>query len=239
MKSIVKQKKFSKKENKNYKKFSIDKGSLIGLVMMNKFSENDSISFNFEHKNKTPNMNSFVVFEVTPQILEMLNSVLVKRSNLTNLLLDSSKKRNIFSFELIENIVNQSGINIHALHQSLNSFKVFGLILPDFKSLDTFSTDSITSLTIDSLTSLKSSSEISDISLIFFNSCSFFKSSNVSVNALLAIDDQLIKSVSSILDFNSSGTDNVIVPILNLQCNYLYYLYTKDIFKPFVPKKHE
>src|SRR3989338_828844 len=78
-----------------------------------------------------------------------------------------------------------------------------------------------------------------DLETTILNRSSLFLASsssispNASENARLATDDQLIQSVLDILSFNSSGTESVIVPILDLQSNYLYYVYAQDIFKSF------
>ena len=208
--------------------------NLIGFIMMPESVKNNGVFFDLEHKDKTSNMNSFEIFEVSSEILEMFNSSFIQSSDLVNLLLDGSEQSKVFSLEPRQGILNSSGINVHTeSHHLLNSSKVIGLRLPDLRSLAVASMDLTTSLAIDSLTSLVSSSGISDISRIFFLSCNSSRSSSVSENACLATEDQLIQSVLDIFSFNFSGTDKVIVPILDLQNNYLYYVYTKDIFKPF------
>ncbi|MFA5060820.1 MAG: LamG-like jellyroll fold domain-containing protein [Candidatus Pacearchaeota archaeon] len=210
-----------------------EKRGSVSLVMMDKFGEDNNLSFYLENKDVTSNMDSLIVFKAPPQIFEMLKGIPIELGNLADFLLKSPKKSQIFFSKLDESIINKGSINIHDSQNALNSFKLFGLILPDFKSLETFSTESTTSLTRESLISLLSSSDISEISLSFFNNSNFLTSLSTSKNALLATEDQLIKSVLSISDFNSSGTDRVIVPILDLQSNYLSYLHTNKVFKPF------
>jgi hypothetical protein len=214
------------------------KDDLVGFIVMPESVKDNYIIFKLKHQNKTSNMNSFVVIEVSLEILKMLKENNITVDNLGNLFSDSDGKSLILMSQLIELLSqNRSYYKLKTHFNPINlsnSSKVMGLILPDLSFAEVSSIDLTTSLAIDSLISRESSSEISDISLTLFNNLSLITSFNVSANALLATDDQLIKSVSSILSFNSSGTDNVIVPILDLQSKYLYYVYTKDIFKPFV-----
>jgi len=203
---------------------------LISFVVMTEFGKDDEVFFDFEHKNKTADVNALIVFEVSSKIFKMLKGGEVEKSDLIDFLLNGFKQSGIFLFKFYKSFFDQSDIYVHELNKSLNSFKVFGLSLPEDRSLEIFSVESTTSVMTDFFTSLKSSSEISESSLIFFNSLSFLRSFSVSENARLATEDQLIKSVSSISCFNSSGRDRVIAFIF---CLYVYYLYTKDIFKSF------
>ena len=226
----------------NYKNYDaclgLSNNSLIGFIVMPESVKNNSVSLNLKHKNKRANMNSFIVAETSFEIFEVHNSSIIQLSDLVNLLLNSSEQRRIFLIQLSQDFFNPGSVDVHIeSHHSLNSSKLIGFILPDLISLDVFSMDSTTSLTTESLTSLVSSSGISDISRIFFFNCSSSISSSVSENACLATEDQLIQSVLDIFSFNFSGTDNVMVPILDLQNNYLYYVYAKDIFKSFEIQK--
>jgi len=182
-------------------------------------------------------MNPFIVTQVSPEIFEVINKNHVPADNLSDFLSNSNSKSLIFMSQFIKNISqiwSDDKLKSHFKPISLsNSFKVIGFILPDLSFLELSSIDLTTSLTTDSLTSLLSYSDISDISLTFLINSNSLASFNVLENACLATDDQLIQSNLFIFSFNLSGTDNVIVPMLDLQSNYLYYVYAKDIFKSF------
>ena len=42
----------------------------IGLVMVPELIEDNSVPFNLEDKYKTANMNSFIITEISPEVLE-------------------------------------------------------------------------------------------------------------------------------------------------------------------------
>lgn len=206
----------------------------VCLIMMEKPVKNNNIFFGFKEKNKASYMNSLMPARIMPEILEMHYCGFIEPGNLANLGLNSQKQSSIFMLEFSKEAVKLGSVNLHKeVHQLLNSSGVIGFFLPDFSSLEVCSIDAITSFATDSLTSLLSSSEISEIARILFFNSSSFTSFNVSANARLATEDQLTQSVLDISSFNLSGRDNVIVPILDLQNNYVYYVYTKDIFKGF------
>ena len=149
---------------------SLENQELVGLVVMNESVKNDNILFNFEYEDETSDMNSFVIFQVSPEIFEMINNDNVRVSDLINLLLNSPEQGEVFFLEFNEGFFNKRSINSHTdSHQLLNSSRVFGFISPDLSFLEVCSMDSTTSLTTDGLTSLLSLSEIPDTSVISDN----------------------------------------------------------------------
>ncbi|MBL7101000.1 MAG: hypothetical protein ISS23_03545 [Nanoarchaeota archaeon] len=216
------------------------KNYLIGFVMMPELIKDDSIFFNLEHEYEASNMESLIITKISPEILKMADKNHIAIDDLSHLFSDCNSKCPVFMSQFVEDFFQGRGDNKLESHfKPINlssSLKVIGFFLPDLSSLDVFSTDSTTSLTTESFTSLESSGAISDISWAFLINLSSLISCNVSENACLATEDQLTQSTLSILDFNSAGTDNVIVFILDLQNNYLYYVYTQDIYKSFYSK---
>ncbi|MFH1641354.1 MAG: LamG-like jellyroll fold domain-containing protein, partial [Nanoarchaeota archaeon] len=216
--------------------------SLVSFIMVDEPIKDYSVSFNLKHQYKASNMCSFIQLEVTPKILEVFQKNNIAVYDLSNLLSDSNSKDFVFLSKLIELFMECGGNYKSESHLSpinlSSSSKDIGFILPDLSLSEVSSIDLIASLATSSLTSLVSSSEIPDMEKIDLLSSISLKSFNISTKARLAIADQLIKSLLSISDFNLSGTDNVIVPILDLQSNYLYYVYTKDIFKTFAFKEN-
>ena len=145
-----------------------EKYTLIGFIMMPELTKNNNIIFNFEHKDKGANMDSFIVTHISSKIFEVIDSFPIQLSDLVNLSLDSLKQSRIFLLQLSQELFNLRGVNSHIeSHHLLNSSKVIDLSLPDLRFLEVFSTDSTNSLKTDSLTSLLSYSDIPDISLTF------------------------------------------------------------------------
>ncbi|MBU4457072.1 MAG: hypothetical protein KKA65_06240, partial [Nanoarchaeota archaeon] len=216
---------------------------LIGFVVVSESIKDKYVAFNLEHKNKTADMNSLITLKVSPKILKMINEDDITVYDSSNFLPNINSKHIVFMGEFVKLFSQRSNnyeLKSHFKPINLsNSSKVIGFSLPDLSFLDASSQDLITSLTTDSLTSLVSSLSISDISRTFFIICNSSKLFNVSENACLATDDQLMMSTLSILFFNSLGTDNVIVPIFITSNNYLYPLYAQDIYKCFDYKGFE
>ena len=214
----------------------VEKG-LVSFVVVNELYEDKGVPFHPKHEDKATDVNSLVIAQVPFEILEMMDCSFVQGSDLVNLLSGSREESEVILPELSHGFFNCVGVDGEAHNSSHHLLKPLRLIafrLPDFNSVAMRFDDSTISFARDSLTSLVSSSAISDISRTFFINCSFLTSFNVSANACLATEDQLTQSVLDMSSFNSSGTDNVIVPIFSPQSNYLCYVYTKYIFKPFV-----
>ena len=182
----------------------------ISLVMMNKFVKNNYISSDFKEQNKGTYVSSFAFTQVAPEVFVVVDRNFVTISNLVNFLLNSPEHGQISSLEFFKSLsefIRSEYFKIHnSSHHLLNSSRVIGFILPDFKSLKVLSQDSSISLTKDSLTSLLSSGEIPDISAIFLSNSTSSISSILSEKDLAAILDQSTHPNLSIFFSNLSGT---------------------------------
>jgi len=115
----------------------------VGIIMMNKSFEDDSISFNLENKNKRANLNSSVVIEIPPKIFKVRNRRIIQLSDLVNLSLDSPEQSRIFLLQLSQELFNPRGVNVHMeLHHLLNSSKVIGLPIGSFLAFSNSLTNS-------------------------------------------------------------------------------------------------
>ena len=115
----------------------------VGIIMMNKSSEDDSISFNLKSKNKGANMNPFIITETPLEIFEVCNRRIIQFSNLVNLSLDSPEQSRIFLLQLSQELFNPRCVNVHIeSHHLLNSSKVIGLPIGSFLAFSNSLTNS-------------------------------------------------------------------------------------------------
>jgi len=147
--------------------------SIYPIVMV-KVLENDYVAFESEGENKASDLNSFEVTQVMPEILEVVEGYLVKRSKLTYLLLNRSEQSRIFMPKFSQDILDLGSIYVHnESHHLLNSSIVMGLPAGFLLNAFNFLTYS----------SLKGSSSIGYQSILSQNSWSSADSSPVLMNS--------------------------------------------------------
>jgi len=205
--------------------------SPINPVVMVEVLEEEGIPFQLEGEDEASNVDSLEVPHISSEVLEVEDCGLIEVDDLLDLLSDCNSECPVLSPELIQ-LLTQDGGDFEVETQSKSpssnpsssssSFRVIGMCGPLSILFN--------SSTYSSLTSRLSSSGIPPMARTFLLVSSSSTSPSVLENALLAMEDQLTQSTLDIRSLSSSGTDSVMVPILDTSL-YVYYVYPKDINK--------
>jgi len=75
---------------------------LVSLVVMSESFENNSIFLDLEGKNKTSNVDSFIIAAISPEILEMLDGCFIAVNDLIDLLSDCDGECLVPTSELVK-----------------------------------------------------------------------------------------------------------------------------------------
>ena len=204
--------------------------SSISLVMMPESSEYNCALFNLESKNKTSNLNSFIITQTMPEILKMINENSIGVSDLVNFLLNSSKQTEVFFLEFNKDFFNRRYINSHTdSHHLLNFSKVIdseGSCLAFFKSLIKDSFIGNSSIGYHPILS-QNSWFLSDNSPVLTNSSNMF----CFINLITAPTNNLesnFRSSSGISVFNSSidkNNENIYLNLSNFKLTKISDIY--------------
>ncbi|MBU0760587.1 MAG: LamG domain-containing protein [Nanoarchaeota archaeon] len=194
----------------------------IGLVMMDKSSENDDVSLDLEKKNKTSNLNSLIVPEISSEVFEVLNRSFITSDYLSYLLINSNGKSFILPLKFVKNssqFFRDFKLETHSNPISLSSSSI---VMGSEGSFLAFSN----SLTYSSLTSNSSTGYQSILSQNSWSaSDSVLVSMNLSnISLLINLINALPSNLEPILVLSSSGNEIVNSAILLINREDITYL---------------
>src|SRR3989338_4549695 len=91
---------------------------LVSVVMVKKAVEDNSISLQFEHKDKRADMDTLAAAKAVPKVLEVPDFVFIQCGDLGYLLADGREKDRVFFLQPVKDFIDICGVDVHVSRTS-------------------------------------------------------------------------------------------------------------------------